>query len=112
MIVLRLLPVFFADVLFAAHMLRFHGWAPAIVVLLLNLTLFIRRPWIPLMWQILIGLAIIEWIRVTIYFLNYRMAMGMPYITMLIIMGLVVLYNVFIIFRLRSPKIQDWYLNE
>ncbi len=107
--VLRLLPFVFADLLFAAHVLRFHGLWPAVVVILVNFTLFIRKPWIPLMWQLLTALAVIEWIRITIYFVNFRMAMDMPYIRLLFIMGLVILYNVFIIFRLRSARIQKWY---
>jgi len=110
--ILRLLPVIFADLIFAAHVLRFHGPAPALIVLLINFTLYIRKPWIPIMWQLLTGLAIIEWIRVTIYFVNFRMAMDMPYVRLLFIMGLVILYNVFVIFRLRSHKIQKWYLGE
>ena len=110
--ILRLIPVIFADFLFAAHVMRFHGLWPAIVVLLLNFTLMIRKPWIPIMWQLLTGLAIIEWIRITIYFVNFRMALGLPYFRLLLVMGLVILYNVFIIFRLRSYKIQKWYLGE
>lgn len=110
--ILRLLPIIIADFLFAAHVLRFHGLALALIVLLINFTLFIRKPWIPIMWQLLTGLAIIEWIRITIYFVNFRMAMDMPYARLLLIMGLVILYNVFIIFRLRSYKIQKWYLAE
>ncbi len=109
---LRLLPVIIADILFSAHVLRFHGLLPALIVLLINFTLLIRKPWIPIMWQLLTGLAIIEWIRITIYFVNFRMAVDMPYVRLLFIMGLVILYNVFIILRLRSYKIQKWYLGE
>jgi hypothetical protein len=110
--ILRLLPIVLADLLFAAHVLRFHGLWPAVIVFLINFTLLIRKPWIPIMWQLLTGLAIIEWMRITIYFVNFRMAMDMPYVRLLIIMGLVILYNVFIIFRLRSYRIQKWYLGE
>ncbi len=110
--ILRLLPVIIADFLFAAHVMRFYGLWPALIVLLLNFTLFIRKPWIPIMWQLLTGLAVIEWIHITIYFVNFRMAWDMPYFRLLLIMGLVILYNVFIIFRLRSYKIQKWYLGE
>ncbi len=106
---LRLLPLIFADLIFAAHVFRFHGLWPAIIVILINFTLFIRKPWIPLMWQLLTALAIIEWIRITIYFVNFRMAMDLPYIRLLFIMGLVILYNIFIILRLRSARIQKWF---
>lgn len=106
---LRLLPMIFADLLFAAHILRFHGTVPAFLVVLLLITLLIRKPWIPHFWQVLLLLAVGEWIRVTILFVRYRLAMDMPYIRLLIIMGAVILFFIFVIFWWQNKRIEAFY---
>ena len=109
MMFLRLLPMILADVLFAAHILRSHGMVPTLIILLFLLTLFIRRPWIPKMWQILLLLSVAEWIRTTATFVHFRLAMQMPYFRLLLIMGLVILFFVFVIFWWNNKKIQQFY---
>ncbi len=106
---IRLLPIILADLLFAAHIMRFHGFVPALFVVLFGLTLFIRRPIIPKIWQILLLLAVGEWIRVAMLFVRYRMAMEMPYVRLLIIMGMVILFFIFVIFWWQNKKIVNFY---
>ncbi len=107
--VFRFLPFIIADLLFAAHVLRFSGLVPALAIVLLLATLFIRKPWIPRMWQVLLMLAVVEWLRVTAMFVRYRVAMEMPYVRLMIIMGMVVLFFVFTIFWWQNKKIQAFY---
>ncbi len=105
----RLLPVIFADLLFAAHILRFNGILPALLIILLIPTLFIKKPWILLSWQVLTAVAIIEWIRTTVMFVQFRLAMHLPYVRLTVIMGIVILFNLFILFWLRSSKTRSFY---
>ncbi|HHE54615.1 MAG TPA: hypothetical protein ENL21_02455 [Caldithrix abyssi] len=105
----RLLLMILADVLFAAHILRFNGIVPALLIILFAFTLLIRRPVIPKIWQILLLLSIGEWIRVTSMFVRYRLVMDMPYVRLLIIMALVILFFVFVIFWWNNQKIQEFY---
>ncbi|APF18953.1 hypothetical protein Calab_3307 [Caldithrix abyssi DSM 13497] len=109
---LRFLPMIFADLLFAAHVMRFQGLYPALAVVLLLGTLFIRRAWVPGLWQVLLLLAIGEWLRVTAMFIRFRLAMDLPYIRLLIIMGLVILFFVFVIFWWQNDKIQAYFKNK
>lgn len=109
MIIIRLLPLIFAQLLFAAHIMRSHGLFWALAILTLLFTLFIRGRWIIRLWQALIALAALEWIRTTIVITQLRMDVGMPYTRMLIIMIAVVLYNLFVIFWLRRPGIKQYY---
>ncbi len=105
----RLAPMVFADLLFAAHVLRFYGFLPAILILAFGLTLLIKKSWLPGIWQILLLFAIGEWIRVTIEFVRYRLAMGMPYFRLIIIMGAIILFFIFVIFWWQNKKIQLYY---
>jgi len=109
MIVLRLLPLIFAQLLFAAHIMRSFGsvWAAAVLILLF--TLFIRRDWIIRLWQIIITFEIIEWIRTTIIIVQLRLAVDMPFIRLLIIMSAVILFNLFVIYWLQRKKNREFY---
>ncbi len=109
MMIFRLLPMILANLLFAAHVMRFNGLVPALFVVLLLLTLFIRRPLIPKIWQLLLLLAVGEWIRVTLMFVRYRLAMDMPYVRLLFIMVGVILFFIFVIFWWQNEKIVKFY---
>lgn len=109
MIIIRMIPLIFAQLLFAAHIMRSFGIIWAILVLILLFTLFIRRDWIIRMWQIIIAFEIVEWIRTTIIIIQLRLAMGMPYVRLLIIMSIVILFNLFVIYWLQKPKIKAIY---
>ena len=109
MIILRLLPLIFANLLFAAHIMRSFGLIWALAVLAFLFTLFIRRDWIIGIWQVIIAFAILEWIRTTLVIVKLRLAVEMPYVRLLIIMGAVILFNLFVIYWLQRPKIKTFY---
>ena len=109
MLIIRLLPLIFAQLLFAAHIMRSFGMIWAMVVLSLLLTLFIRREWITRLWQIIIAFEVVEWIRTTIVIVQLRLAVEMPYLRLLIIMGTVILFNLFVIYWLQKPKVRAIY---
>jgi hypothetical protein len=106
MIILRLLPLIFAQLLFAAHIMRSFGSFWAILVLLLLLTLFIRREWIIRIWQVIIAFVTLEWIRTTIIIVKLRLAIEIPYTRLLIIMCAIILFNLFVIYWLQRPKVK------
>lgn len=109
MIIIRLLPLIFAQLLFAAHIMRSIGLIWALIVLVLLITLFARRKWIMHMWQVIIAFEIVEWIRTTIVIVQLRLAVEMPFTRLLIIMGAVILFNLFVIYWLQKPKVISIY---
>lgn len=109
MIILRLLPLIFAQLLFAAHIMRSFGLMWAIIILTLMLTLFIRHEMIIKIWQLIIALEIAEWIKTTIIIVQLRLAVDMPYLRLLIIMGAVILFNLFVIYWLQRVKSSAYY---
>lgn len=98
-----------AVLLFAAHILRLHGIFAALLVVVMPFTLFIRRNWVLYLWQILTGLAIIEWLRMTFQLLRMRLILELPFGRLMIIMTAVILFNGFVLFWLRNKKLQDFY---
>lgn len=109
MIILRLLPVILANILLAAHFLRFGGIILAGLILLLLLTLFIRKWWIVRLWQVILFAATLVWIETSFDLIGARMAMNAPATRLAIIMAGVVLFNVFALFWLENKKIKAHY---
>ena len=109
MIVLRLLPVIFADLILAAHYSRAgHDWL-AIIILLLPLTFFIRKAFILRAWQLIMVFSILIWIQVIVDIVMIRMDMGAPWTRLVIILGLVVLLSGFCVWWLENKKIKTFF---
>ena len=109
MILVRLLPLILATLLFAAHIMRFNGLPAALLVLALLVTLFIPRSWILNLWQVLIGLALIEWLRTAIILIKMRLVLDLPYVRLALIMAAVILFNGFVIYWLNHKKLRRFY---
>jgi len=106
---IRLLPIILAGLIFSAHLLRIYGVYPAILSLLFMVLLFIKNSWIRRLWQIYLVFATLVWINATVGFVQYRMATGMPWVRLIIIMGLIIALTVFSIFRLENKKVKEFY---
>lgn len=105
----RFVPIILSTLLFAAHVMRFYGVFPALAVLLLLFTLFIRRVWIIRLWQLFLIVAVLIWINTTIEFVRFRLATSMPWSRLLIIMLSVVLLNVFSILWLQHKRFHSYF---
>ena len=109
MITLRLVPVILSTLLFAAHVMRFNGPLWAMMVLGILLTLFIRKPWIIRLWQVLLTFATLKWVTIAIELVQMRIAFEMPYLRLAVILIAVVTFNVFAIIWMQDEKIRDFY---
>ena len=109
MIIIRTLPVILATLLFAAHVMRYGGLYPALLVVALLITLLVPRYWVLHLWRVLIGLAIIEWLRTAIILVRMRLMLELPYIRLMLIMALVVLFNGFVLYWLNRRQLRYFY---
>jgi hypothetical protein len=109
MIFIRLLPVILSTLLYAAHVLRFNGLPVAVMVLILLLTLFIRKPWIIRLWQILLAFAALKWVIITVELVQMRINFEIPYLRLAIILIIVAVLNLFTVFWLQNKKIKKFY---
>jgi len=105
----RMLPVIFAGIIFSAHVLRFYGVILALLSFLFIFTLLAGKRWVLRVWQVYLSGATLVWISATIGFIRYRMAVGMPWGRLALIMGVVIALTVFSIFWLENKKVKEYY---
>ena len=109
MIVLRLLPVMFADLIFAAHYSRAgHDWL-AILILILPLSFFIRKTFIVRAWQIIMAFSALVWLKVTFDMVQIRISMETPWLRLVLILGAIALFSAFCAWWLENKKIKAFY---
>jgi hypothetical protein len=103
---LRLLPVVLAVLLLGAHFYR-AGWVvlTGLCVAML-LLLFLRKPWVPRLFQAVLLLGSVEWFR-TLYVLGaIRIAWDEPWTRLALILGGVALFTALsgLVFQFRRLK--------
>ena len=107
----RLLPVILSFLLLGAHFLR-AGLIPATVLCVAILfLLFLRKPWVPRLFQVLLVLGAIEWLRSLYMFAQMRIAWGEPWTRLAIILGTVALFTALSGLVFRNKKLAARYLS-
>ena len=110
--VLRLLPVILSFLLLGAHFYRGGQLILTAFCGALLLLLFLRRSWVPLVFQVLLGLGAIEWLR-TLYFLAaMRIAWNEPWTRMALILLAVALFTAFSGLVFRGAALRAYYRAE
>lgn len=90
---LRLLPVILSCVLLAAHFSRNDILALTLVSLALPFLLLVRRPWVPRLFQVVLVLGALEWVRRLVALALERQAAGEGWIRMAVILGVVAAFT-------------------
>ena len=102
-------PVTLAMVVLAAHFLR-AGWLPVVVVLIAVIPLLgLRRRWVPRLFQLILGLGALEWLRTLLELREIRMALGQPHARMVAILGGVALFTALAAAVFELGPIRWWY---
>lgn len=87
--VLLYVPVVLSILVLGAHFLRFGNWFGVFAALLLIALLFVRRPWVARLMQVVLVLGTLEWLRTMYELARLRALQGEPYGRMLVILGIV-----------------------
>ncbi|MFC1740327.1 hypothetical protein ACFL0N_02465 [Pseudomonadota bacterium] len=88
---LKLIPVILSFLLLGAHFYR-AGLVPLTVLCAITpLLLFMRKSWIPRLFQILLLAGALEWLRSLYFFAAMRIAWDQPWTRLAIILGTVAL---------------------
>ena len=90
---IQLLPVLFSMLLLAAHFLRADIIPLVILFLLLPIGLFIRKTVIARIFQIILILGSIEWIRTTFLLVAIREQEGQPWTKLVVILASVAFFT-------------------
>jgi len=82
-------PVVLSMLVLGAHFLRFGNWIGVFVAFLLIALLFLQRPWVARLMQVVLVLGTLEWLRTAYELGHIRALHGQPYGRMLVILGIV-----------------------
>lgn len=102
----RLLPVLLSSLLLAAHFFRFGHLFLVLLSLIFPALLWIRKRWAVRVVQGILIIGSIEWLRTLLVFANIRIAVGEPWVRLVLILGTVAaltLASTFV-FRLSALK--------
>lgn len=107
--ILRLLPVVLSFLLLGAHFYR-AGLVPLTVLCVAVLfLLFLRKRWIPRLFQILLLLGAFEWLRTLYMFAAMRIAWDQPWGRLALILGGVALFTALSALVFRNRKLRRYY---
>lgn len=84
---IRLLPVILSFLLIAAHFFRAGQVYLAVSCLLILLLLIPKKTWVPRVFQVLLVVAALEWLRSLFMFVQMRIAFDAPWTRLAIILG-------------------------
>ena len=106
---LRLLPVILSFLLIAAHFYR--AGYPVLTGLLTGMLfmLFFRKPWVPRLFQWMLILGSIEWLRTLYGFAAMRIAWDQPWARLALILGGVALFTLLSGLVFRSTRLRAFY---
>ena len=105
----RLLPVILSCLLLAAHFYRAGLQLLAVLCLVLPLVLFLRRRWVPLVFQGMLVLGALEWLRTLWVFASMRIAFEQPWARLALILGGVALFTALSGLVFRSVRLRAFY---
>jgi len=110
--VLRLLPVILSFGLLAAHFYRAGYPALTLCCIGVLILLFIRKSWVPRLFQFLLILGALEWLRSLYFLAAMRIAWDQPWTRMAIILGAVALFTALSGFVFKSNALRARYCPE
>ena len=106
---LRLLPVTLSFLLLGAHFYR-AGLVPLTVLCVAILFLLaLRKSWVPRLFQVLLLLGAIEWLRTLYFFAAMRIAWEEPWTRLAVILGTVALLTALSALVFKLPKLKAFY---
>jgi len=106
---IRLIPIVLSFLLLAAHFYRSAHLVPAVLCIGIVFLLFFRRPWIPRMFQVLLVLGALEWLRALYVFAAMRIAWDQPWTRLAIILGAVALFTALSGVVFQNKKLRSYY---
>ena len=106
---LRLLPVIISFLLLAAHFLRAGQMVVVVFLFTLLLILIVRKFWVPWVIQVVLLLVVVEWVATLYSVAQIRIASGLPWARMAIILGSVALFTALSSLVFRSKALKEWF---
>ncbi len=109
MTILALTPAVLGTLLLAAHLLRMGALTAVIALIFLIPLLGLRRWWVPRVFQLVLGLGALEWVRSLLVFRALRIARDLPHARMSVILLAVALFTALAAALFELPRVRAWY---
>lgn len=107
--VFHLLPVILSFLLLGAHFYRGGDVALTGLCLAVPLLLLSRKPWVPRLFQVLLVLGALEWLRALYAFAAMRIAFEQPWARLVVILGAVAVFTALSGLVFRSRGLRSWF---
>ena len=82
-------PVVVSLLVLGAHFMRYGNSVGVVAAVLPIVLLFVRQPWAARLMQIVLVIGALEWVHTTYELVQQRIAHGLPYVRMVVILGVV-----------------------
>ncbi len=107
--VLVYVPVVLSLVVLGAHFMRYGYSIVVFGLLVLIALLFVRRPWVARLTQVVLILGALEWVRTLYELVQIRAASGQPATRMTVILGVVLAVTLCSALLFQSPVLKSIY---
>jgi hypothetical protein len=98
-----------ALLLLAAHLLHARAMPLALLAILLAGLLAVRRPWAARTLQVVLAVAVIEWILTTVGLAQQRLRHDEPYARLAVILGSVTLFTALAAVAFQHPVLRSYF---
>lgn len=102
-------PIVLSLAVLGAHFLRFGSYLGVFAALLLIALLFLRKPWVARLMQVVLVLGALEWLRTAYELGQMRALQGEPYGRMLVILGVVAAVALCSALLFQSKTLREMY---
>ena len=106
---IRLVPVIVSLLLLGAHFYRAGHTVLTVSCIAMPLLLFLRQPWIPRLFQAILVLGALEWLRTLYVFASMRIAFEHPWTRLAVILGAVAVFTALSGWVFRSAGLRSRY---
>jgi hypothetical protein len=107
--VLVYVPVVLSLIMLGAHFMRYENLIGVLGSFGFIALLFVRRPWVARLMQVILVLGALEWVRTLYVLVQVRVATGQPVTRMVVILGVVVLITFCSALLFQSPALKRFY---
>ncbi|MGB5722589.1 MAG: hypothetical protein WBM34_17990 [Woeseiaceae bacterium] len=107
--VLLYIPVVLSLVVLGAHFMRYDNSIGVAASAVLIALLFVRQAWVARLLQIILVLGALEWLLTLYELAQVRVALGQPYVRMIVILGLVAAVTLCAALLFQSPTLKKIY---
>ena len=106
---IRLIPVILSFLLLGAHFYRSGQVVLSGLCVLILLLLFLRKSWVPRVFQLLLLLGSLEWLRSLYFLAAMRIAWDQPWTRLAVILGAVAVFTALSGLVFRNKKLGSRY---